>query len=229
MVQTGMASTSDEIDHAVGRIAVEGDRMRLLVEELLMLARLDHGRPADLTTVDAGDVAESAVADAMAIGSDRPVTVQRGGDDLRVVVDAASLRQAIDNLLANTRAHTPVGTRVDVTVSRREDDVVIAVDDDGPGIDEAEMHRVFDRFFRTERSRARPGGSGLGLSIVAAVAESHGGTVTAGRSPSGGARITITLPAAEPVHDSKPPPVEPGASSPTGGSIRTDGPIRSER
>jgi two-component system OmpR family sensor kinase len=199
LVQTGMAATSEEVDHAVGRIAAEGDRMRLLVEELLMLARLDHGRPADLTTVDAADVAESAVADAMALSSERPVTLHRDGDDLRVVADATSLRQAIDNLLANTRTHTPAGTRVDVTVSRRHDDVTITVDDDGPGIDAAEVDRVFDRFVRAERSRARPGGSGLGLSIVAAVAESHGGNVTAGRAPRGGARITITLPAAQPV------------------------------
>jgi signal transduction histidine kinase len=199
LVQTGMAATSADVDHALGRIVAEGDRMRLLVEELLLLARLDHGRPAHLTTVDAADVASVAVADALAISSARPITMHRTDADLRVEVDPASLRQAIDNLLANTRAHTPEGTHVHVTVARGDDDVTVTVDDDGPGIDPAEVDRVFDRFFRADESRARPGGSGLGLSIVAAVAEAHGGTVTAGRAPRGGARITMTLPAAQPV------------------------------
>jgi len=197
LVQTGMAGTPEEVDHAVSRIAAEGDRMRLLVEELLMLARLDHGRPADLTTVDAGDIAAAAVNDATAIAPAWPISLDRDTGDLRVVVDPTSLRQAIDNLLANTRAHTPEGTRVAVTVARRDGDVVIVVDDEGPGIDEVDVEHVFDRFFRSERSRARPGGSGLGLSIVAAVAESHGGTVRAERAPSGGARFTITLSGAD--------------------------------
>ena len=198
LVQTGMASSPDQVDHAVERIASEGERMRMMVEELLMLARLDHGRPANPIRVDVGELARVAVGDAAAIAPDRPIDIHVRDADLAVIADATSLRQAIDNLLANTRAHTPAGTRVDVTVERQDGDVAIVVDDDGPGIDPADAAHLFDRFFRAERSRARdgrPGGAGLGLSIVAAVADSHEGSVTAGASPSGGARFTIRLPA----------------------------------
>jgi two-component system, OmpR family, sensor kinase len=201
LVQTGMATSPDQVDHAVGRIASEGERMRMMVEELLMLARLDHGRPANPIPVDVGELARVAAGDAMAIAPDRPIALHVADGGIVVVADAASLRQAIDNLLANTRAHTPAGTRVDVTVERRDGDVAIVVDDDGPGIDPADAAQLFDRFFRAERSRARdgkPGGSGLGLSIVAAVAESHDGSVSVGSSPSGGARFTIRLPAPAP-------------------------------
>ena len=116
---------------------------------------------------------------------------------LDVLADAPTVRQAIDNLLTNARAHTPQGTHVDVTVERRGRDVAVVVDDDGPGIDPADAAHLFDRFFRSERSRARPGGSGLGLSIVAAVAAAHDGSVTADCSPTGGARFLLTLPAAD--------------------------------
>lgn len=209
LVQTGMASSPDQVDHAVGRIAAEGERMRMLVEELLMLARLDHGRPPDPTRVDVGELVRVAVGDATAAAPDRRVGLRVGDDDLHVVADAASLRQAIDNLLANARAHTPDGTLVEVSVERRGDTVAVVVDDDGPGIDPGDATHLFDRFFRAERSRARSarhGGAGLGLSIVAAVVAAHDGSVTAGRSPSGGARFTVSLPAAGPVAALRPAP-----------------------
>ena len=107
LVQTGMATSPDQVDHAVGRIAPEGERMRMMVEELLMLARLDHGRPANPIPVDVGELARVAAGDAMAIAPDRPIALHVADGDVVVVADAASLRQAIDNLLANTRAHTP--------------------------------------------------------------------------------------------------------------------------
>jgi two-component system OmpR family sensor kinase len=198
LVQTGMASSPDQVEHAVGRIASEGERMRMMVEELLMLARLDHGRPANPIRVDVGELARVAAGDASAIAPDRPIELHVRDADVTVIADAASLRQAIDNLLANTRAHTPAGTRVDVTVERQDDHVAIVVDDSGPGIHPADAAHLFDRFFRAERSRARdgrPGGAGLGLSIVAAVASSHDGSVSVDASPSGGARFTLRLPA----------------------------------
>jgi two-component system OmpR family sensor kinase len=200
LVQTGMASTPDQVGHAVGRIAAEGERMRMIVEELLMLARLDHGRAANPTRVNLADIAQVAVDDARAIVPDRPVAMHRGDVEpaaLDVLADAPTVRQAIDNLLANARAHTPDGTHVEVTVERRGGGVAVVVDDDGPGIDPADAAHLFDRFFRSEGSRARPGGSGLGLSIVAAVAAAHDGSVTADRSPTGGARFTLTLPAVD--------------------------------
>ena len=200
LVQTGMASTPTDVDHAVGRIAAEGERMRMMVEELLMLARLDHGRPAHPTCVDVAELARVAAGDAAAIAPDRLIDlhVDDGEGDVTVTADAAALRQAIDNLLANTRAHTPPGTRVDLTIERRGGDVAIVVDDDGPGIDPADAAHLFDRFFRAERSRARSetaGGAGLGLSIVSAVAQAHDGTVSVDTSPTGGARFTLLLPA----------------------------------
>ena len=175
--------------------------MRMMVEELLMLARLDHGRPANPIRVDVGELTRVAAGDASAIAPDRPIELHVRDADVTVIADAASLRQAIDNLLANTRAHTSAGTRVDVTVERRDGHVAIVVDDSGPGIHPADAAHLFDRFFRAERSRARdgrPGGAGLGLSIVAAVASAHDGSVNVDASPSGGARFTILLPAPAP-------------------------------
>jgi two-component system, OmpR family, sensor kinase len=195
LVQTRMASTPEQVDDAVERISAEGERMRLLVEELLMLARLDHGRAPDTTPVDVGELVGVAVADAHAIAPDRDVAYRRGDGDLRVLADAVSLRQAVDNLIANTRVHTPPDSHVEVSVERDGSNVVITVDDDGPGINPADLDHVFDRFYRSERSRSRPGGAGLGLAIVLAVAASHDGSAHAARSPAGGARFTLTLPA----------------------------------
>lgn len=195
LVRSGMATTPDQVDHAVARIASEGERMRLLVEELLTLARLDHGRPADDATVDLTTLARLAVEDAHAIAADRRVELIVGDGPHDVVGDAVSLRQVVDNLLTNARDHTPTASIVEVTVERREDAVVLVVDDDGPGIDPDDADHLFDRFYRAEPSRARPGGAGLGLAIVAAVAEHHGGTVSYTPSPRGGARFTVSLPA----------------------------------
>jgi two-component system OmpR family sensor kinase len=198
LIQTGMVSGDDEIGGAVDRIAAEGERMRLLVEELLLLARLDEQGTSAAADVDLAQLAAVAVADARAVAPDRVVDLDAPTPAI-VHGDALALRRAVDNLLANARGHTPPGTRVAVTVRTvadpSGDTVVLAVDDDGPGIDPDDAPHLFDRFFRSERSRARPGGAGLGLSIVAAVVDAHDGTVTAGTSPLGGARFTVTLPA----------------------------------
>ncbi len=204
LVQTGMASTPEQVDHAIERIASEGERMRLLVEELLTLARLDHGRGLERIRVDLVDIVSAAVDDAATIDDTRPVTLTTTPGDHTVDADAAAIRQAVDNLLANTRVHTPPGTRVAVTLTAGVDDtgartVIVHVDDSGPGLDDADVAHVFDRFYRSERSRSRTagsGGSGLGLSIVQSIVVAHGGRVAAGASPSGGARFTVSLPAA---------------------------------
>lgn len=212
LVQTGMASTPEDVDHAVDRIATEGERMRLLVEELLTLARLDHGRGFEPIRIDLTDIVTAAIDDATTIDRSRPITLTAAAGDHTVDADAAAVRQAIDNLLANTRAHTPAGTEVSVTVTSGDDqgddqgdaEVVVHVDDNGPGLDDADVAHVFDRFYRSERSRSRSpgsGGSGLGLSIVQAIVVAHGGRVAAGRSPSGGARFTIALPVAAATSD----------------------------
>jgi two-component system OmpR family sensor kinase len=194
LLQSGMATTDEDVASAVSRIAAEGERMRLLVEELLLLARLDEQRQVDRIDVDLGELVAVAVADARAVAPDRQIDVRAGPPHVVVRGDPLSLRQAVDNLITNARVHTPDGTRVEVEVAKHAGDAVVTVDDDGPGIDESDVPHLFDRFYRSERSRPR-GGAGLGLSIVAAVASAHGGTVAVGPSPLGGARFTITVPA----------------------------------
>lgn len=200
LVQTGMASTDSEVHHAVGRIAGEGERMRMLVEELLTLARLDHGRGLDPIRVDLRDIVAVAIDDARAVDATQTITLVADPGDHTVSADVASIRQAVDNLLTNARVHTPPGTEIAVTLTTGDGGdatVVLHVDDDGPGLDEAEAGLVFDRFYRSEGSRSRShasDGSGLGLSIVQAIVVAHGGRVAAGPSPMGGARFTVELP-----------------------------------
>lgn len=194
--QSGMATDPSSVDRSMARISAEGERMRLIVEELLTLARLDEGRPLEDEPVDLVELARLAVADAGAIEPHRPLSIE---GDATVVVrgDAMSLRQAIDNLLANARAHTPVDAPVHVAVEAADGRGVVAVRDSGPGLDAEVAAHVFDRFYRADRSRARspgPGGSGLGLAIVAAIAEAHGGTATVTSAPGEGSTFTLTLP-----------------------------------
>lgn len=198
--QAGMAGSPEQVDRSMERIRAEGERMRLIVEELLTLARLDEGRPLEHADVDLVEIARLAVADAGAIEPGRPLTLTVPDDGAPVVVpgDAMSLRQAVDNLLANARAHTPAGTPVTVTVSVAGDRGVVAVADEGPGLEPEVAAHVFDRFYRADRSRSRsapgPGGSGLGLAIVAAIAEGHGGTATVASTPGHGSTFTLSLP-----------------------------------
>lgn len=202
--RSGIATSPEQVDEVIERIAAEGERMRLLVEELLMLARLDHGRPASVQTIDLVELVAVAVADARAVAPERAVRFEPPADVQLVRADAMSVRQAVDNLLANTRAHTPEDAAVEVVLEPAGDRQVvrIVVDDGGPGIATADRSRVFDRFYRTESARSRSGkvgvggGNGLGLAIVAAVAEAHGGSVAVEESPLGGARFVLALPSA---------------------------------
>lgn len=210
LYQSEMARSPEQVSHAMERIGAEGERMRLLVEELLLLARLDHGRPAEVTEVDVAALVETAVADARAIAPDQPISYEApDGGPAVAAVDATSIRQAVDNLLANTRSHTPPGTPVTVTVGADEAGVAVAVADEGPGISPDDLPHVFDRFFRAEPSRARPGGSGLGLAIVAAIAQAHGGSIEVASPAGGGARFTLRFPVVPP-----PPQVEPSEDRP---------------
>jgi two-component system OmpR family sensor kinase len=135
-----------------------------------------------------------AIDAAGAINSNWPVRLE-SAEPIEITGDSARLRQVLDNLLANVRAHTPAGTRTAVTVARHGDMAVLDVADDGPGLTDTDTERVFERFYRAEQSRSRDhGGSGLGLAIVAAIINAHHGTVAAGSNPAGGATFTITLP-----------------------------------
>jgi two-component system, OmpR family, sensor kinase len=182
-----------DLERAMTGITRESERMSLLVQDLLLLARLDEGRPLLREPVHFDDVVAEAVDAARAVEPDRPIALD--ADEAVVLGDRERLRQIVDNLLGNVRAHTPPNTPVHVSVGRENGSVVIDVHDSGPGLSAQDAARVFERFYRADKSRARAsGGVGLGLSIVAAVAEAHGGSVAAYSADDGGATFRITLP-----------------------------------
>ncbi|RFS82360.1 sensor histidine kinase [Actinomadura spongiicola] len=194
LFRRGAADRPEDLAKAMSRIESEAERMGRLVDEMLLLARLDQGRPLEREPVDLAALAADAVADAAVVEPGRPLILDA---DAPVVVtgDAGRLRQVLDNLLANVRRHTPPGTAATVRVSDRDGDAVLEVADEGPGIPAVDRPRVFERFYRADPSRSRDrGGSGLGLSIVAAVAEAHGGRASVADAPGGGTVFTITLP-----------------------------------
>ena len=189
----GAAERPDDLERSMRGISRESERMSLLVDDLLLLARLDDGRPLEREPVRLDDVVGEAVETALTVDPERPIELHC--EPAVVVGDRDRLRQIVDNLLANVRAHTPPGTPASVSVTRRNGTAEIAVTDSGPGLDEEHLEHVFERFYRADPSRARTsGGIGLGLSIVAAVAEAHGGTVSATSRPGEGTTFSIALP-----------------------------------
>jgi two-component system, OmpR family, sensor kinase len=188
----GARSRPEDLARSMAGITREAERMSLLVEDLLLLARLDEGRPLAREPLRLDSVVADAVETARTVDPGRPLELE--SEPVPVLGDRDRLRQIVDNLLANVRSHTPAGTAARVTVRKEGGRAVIEVRDSGPGLDEVEARRVFERFYRADESRARAsGGVGLGLSIVAAVARAHGGTVAA-RSDEGGATFRIELP-----------------------------------
>lgn len=186
---------SEEVRHALERIESESVRMTELVEDLLLLARLDEGRGVELHQVDVSALVKDAVKDAQVAGPDHRWTV-KAARGLKVDADKHRLYQVVTNLLANARTHTPAGTAVSVTASGTDSTVTIVVADNGPGIP-SEIHEViFERFVRADTSRQRATGStGLGLAIVEGLVRAHKGTITVESVP-GDTRFTITLPRA---------------------------------
>jgi two-component system OmpR family sensor kinase len=173
----------------------ESERMSLLVDDLLLLARLDEGRPLEREPVDLGQVVGEAVETARTVEPSRPIELD--AEQAVVLGDRDRLRQVVDNLLSNVRAHTPAAGAVHVRVSTNGADAVLEVADSGPGMDAQEVERVFERFHRGDPSRSRAsGGVGLGLSIVSAVAEAHGGSASAESKPGHGATFRVSLPLA---------------------------------
>jgi two-component system OmpR family sensor kinase len=191
----------------VRRIEDEAARMGLLVEDLLLLARLDQERPLERQPVDLLSLAAGAVLDAQTLAPDREIDLLRldGSDQpVKVLGDEARLRQVIGNLMQNALRHTPPGTafRVGVGVMPEAEPVaVLEVADDGPGMPAGDAERVFERFYRADpaRSRKDSGGTGLGLSIVAALVHAHGGTITAESEPGHGATFRVRLPSCSPI------------------------------
>jgi two-component system OmpR family sensor kinase len=179
---------------AMARIEAESRRMSELVDDLLLLARLDEHRPLQLRSTDLSGIAHDAVMDAKAVEPSRPI---RCDAPAPVVIegDTARLRQVVDNLLRNVRVHTPPGTPAEVSVRAVDGTATIVVADEGPGIDPQHLTDVFDRFWRHDPSRTRAtGGAGLGLAIAAALVEAHGGSIVAANREGGGAEITVRLP-----------------------------------
>ena len=187
----GAQRRPDDLERAMTGITRESERMSLLVQDLLLLARLDEGRPLLREPVRLDDIVGEAVDTARTVEPDRPIDLD--SEPTVVLGDRDRLRQIVDNLLTNARAHTPRRAPVHVTVGRENGTAVIDVHDSGPGLADEDLARVFQRFYRADKSRARAsGGVGLGLSIVAAVAEAHGGSVAAYSGD--GATFRITLP-----------------------------------
>jgi two-component system OmpR family sensor kinase len=197
--------TEPDMDRIMQRVEQESARMGVLVEDMLLLARLDQQRPIERRPVDLLTLTADAVQDARMIAPQRKIelTVGRGAAFL-VIGDEARLRQVITNLMSNALTHTPDGTPIDVRLLAHGPDgrltvpsVTLEVDDHGPGLSKEQADRVFERFYRADQARDRKtGGAGLGLAIVAALVTVHGGAVGVDTAPGSGAMFWITLPLA---------------------------------
>jgi two-component system OmpR family sensor kinase len=174
------------------RIEEESARMKVLVEDLLLLARLDETRPVERAPVDLAVVAADACSDAVAADPSRQVTLD-APEPVVTWGDDALLRQAVANLVANAVRHTPAGTAIDVTARRVDGSAEVVVRDHGPGLSPEALAHVFDRFWQADRARAGSG-AGLGLAIVAGIAAEHGGRASAANAPDGGAVFALSLP-----------------------------------
>ncbi|MFI2641700.1 ATP-binding protein [Streptomyces sp. NPDC018610] len=205
LTRRGREEVGPDTRHALGRIESEAGRMTLLVEDLLLLARLDAGRPLRFEHTDLVPLVVDTVSDARAAGRDHTWRLDLPDEPALVSADAARLQQVLVNLLANARTHTPAGTTVTARVRRRGPWLRVDVEDDGPGIPAALLPHVFERFARGDSARSRATGStGLGLAIVQAVAAAHGGAVTVDSVP-GRTVFTVHLPALDPAPPSTGP------------------------
>ena len=188
---------TDAVAHAMSRVQSETERMTHLVEDLLLLARLDSGRPLERESVDLSRVAVDAVSDAHVAGPDHQWELDLPEEPVIVLGDAARLHQVLTNLLANARVHTSPGTVVTTRLESDGTHAALSVCDNGPGIPEQLQSEVFERFARGDTSRSRKGGStGLGLAIVSAVVKAHSGTITLDSAP-GHTDFTVRLQLAE--------------------------------
>ena len=195
----GARERPDDLERAMTGIQRESRRMGLLVDDLLLLARLDQGRPLERKPVELVDVTSDAVEAARMLDPDRVIELD-APEPVDVEGDRERLRQVLDNLLANVRAHTPPGSAAAVHVLARGGEAVVEVADTGPGLSDDQLEHAFDRFYRGDASRSRDaGGAGLGLAIAAAIAESHGGTATvvnAGHNGGTGLTVRVAIPLA---------------------------------
>jgi two-component system OmpR family sensor kinase len=197
LFRRGAESRPEDLEKSMARIEAEASRMGVLVDDLLLLARLDQGRPLEREPVDLAGVVAEAVEAARAIDPERPIDFDaEGSADLPG--DEGRLREVIDNLLDNARVHTPPGTAVHVRVKRADGAVVVSVHDEGPGLSSEDGAKVFEPFYRGDPVRSRStGGAGLGLSIASAIVEAHGGTLTVSSEEGSGALFEVRLPGSD--------------------------------
>ncbi|MEU1228849.1 HAMP domain-containing sensor histidine kinase [Streptomyces sp. NPDC005828] len=213
LYRMGALPTREDVDQTMTRIAAESERLTRLVEEMFLLARLDEDavsarEPAldlDLAPMDLRTLAADALHDVRALDATRPVTLTGPGGGkpatAPAVADEARLRQVVTNLIGNAVTHTPPGTPIRIGVGTVDDRAVLEVADEGPGLTPAERDHVFDRFYRTDDSRARTtGGSGLGLAIAHALVTAHDGRLTLDTAPGQGCTFRIELPLPDESH-----------------------------
>jgi two-component system OmpR family sensor kinase len=205
-----------DLDKLIERVEAEARRMGVLVDDMLLLARLDQQRQPEFRTVDLLAIAADAMHDARVIAPDRAINLTVGTSDAPLVTgDEVGLRQVVANLMSNAMTHTPEGTPIDITIrtgamsdghgsaavcvpaAAPEPAVILEVADQGPGLSEEQKEHVFERFYRTDRARTRTaGGTGLGLAIVAALISAHDGRVWVDSQPGKGATFGFALPLA---------------------------------
>src|SRR2546421_4181860 len=194
MLRRGAGESPTDADLARRRIEEESVRMSALVDDMLLIARLDQGRPLETKPVDLQVIARDAAADARAVAPQREITVE-APDNIVVSGDDTRLRQVVGNLVRNALVHTPAATPVEIAVTSQNGTARLSVTDHGPGLPAGDRERIFEPFYRADASRSRDsGGAGLGLSIVSAVVAAHGGRVQVKETSGGGATFEVQLP-----------------------------------
>ena len=189
------SDVAEQTESALERIQAQSLRMTALVEDLLLLARLEEGQELVYGAVDLSRLAIESLGDAQVAGPDHRWELDLSEEPVVIAGDEPRLHQVFANLLANARTHTPEGTTVTLSVAREGTEAVVRVHDTGPGVDPVIADELFERFSRADRSRARKtGGTGLGLSIVRAIVDAHGGTISVQSEP-GDTTFTVRLPA----------------------------------
>jgi two-component system OmpR family sensor kinase len=202
LFRRGAAHRPADLTSAMRRIEDEAARMGVLVDDLLLLARLDQGRPLERVPVDLAGITREAVADCAVVDDERPITLD-AGSPIVVLGDEQRLRQLVANLVRNVLDHTPPGTPFEVSVRVDGDRAVLVVMDHGPGIAPEHLPKIFERFYRADPSRSRvSGGMGLGLAIVSSIAEAHGGSARVESEIGSGAIFIVELPLAPRPDDS---------------------------